>query len=81
MILESRAKPKRFFDPKSKKDMAQAKIFFKTNSWGHGGCPFFLEFPYSTVPDMMKDKIIHKTFGIEFNRFHHVWGDENEGSN
>ena len=81
MILESRAKPKRFFDAKSKKDMAQAKMFFKTNSWGHGGCPFFLEFPYSTVPDMMKDKIIHNVFGIKFNRFHHVWGDENEGSN
>jgi len=61
--------------------MALAKMFFKTQSWGHGGCPFFLEFPYSTVPDMMKDKIIHKTFGLEFNRFHHVWGDIDEGSN
>ena len=81
MILESKLRPKRFFDPKSKKDMAIAKVFFKTQSWGYGGCPFFLEFPYSTVPDMMKDKIIHKTFGIKFNRFHHVWGDTDEGSN
>ena len=80
MILESKLLQKRFFDPKSKKDMALAKVFFKTQSWGNKGCPFFLELPYSTIPDMMKDKIIHKTFGLKFNRFHHVWEDANESS-
>lgn len=78
MILESRARQKRFFNPKSKNDMALAKVFFKTQSWGHGGCPFFLEFPYSTIPDMMKDKIVHHAFGIKFNRFHHMWENEDE---
>jgi len=80
MILESKMKQKRFFNPKSRKDMQVAKIFFKTHTWEPGGCPFFLEFPYSTVPDMIKDKIIHHNFGIRFNRFHHVYGVENEGS-
>ncbi len=80
MILESKLRQKRFFNPKSAKDMAVAKFFFKTQSWGEGGCPFFLEFPYSTIPDMMKDKIIHKAFGIKFNRFHHVFGDGYEES-
>lgn len=75
MILESKLRQKRFFDPRSKKDMDIAKLFFTKHTWGHGGCPFFLEFPYSTVPDMMKDKIIHKAFGINFDRFHHVYGE------
>lgn len=73
MILESKMKQKRFFNPKSKKDMAVAKTFFKTHTWEQGGCPFFLEFPYTTIPDMIKDKVIHHSFGIEFNRFHHVY--------
>lgn len=81
MILESKLAPKRFFNPKSKKDMAVAKLFFQSHTWGRQGCPFFLEFPYSTVPDMMKDKIIHHSFGLKYNRFHHVYGDENESGN
>jgi hypothetical protein len=72
---------KRFFDPQSKKDMMVAKMFFKSHTWGDGGCPFFLEFPYSTVPDMMKDKIIHKAFAMTFDKFHHVYGDNHESGN
>lgn len=75
MILESRLNQKRFFNPKMEKDMMLAKYFFKNHSWGKQPCPFFLEFPYSTIPDMMKDKIVYHNFGISFNRFHHVWGD------
>jgi hypothetical protein len=75
MILESRLSQKRFFNPKSKEDMKLVKYFFKNHSWGKQACPFFLEFPYSSIPDMLKDKIIHETFGISFDRFHHVWGD------
>jgi hypothetical protein len=56
--------------------MEIAKLFFTKHTWGHGGCPFFLEFPYTTIPDMMKDKIIHKAFGVSFNRFHHVYGED-----
>jgi hypothetical protein len=71
MILDSHLKQKRFFDPKSKKDMITAKMFFTEHTWGSGGCPFYLEFPYTTVQDMIKDKIIHHVFNVEFDRFHH----------
>jgi hypothetical protein len=78
MILESKLQQKRFFNPNSKKDMEVTKSFFKSHTWGVGGCPFFLEFPYSTIPDMMKDKIIHNAFGIKFNRFHHTYESQCE---
>lgn len=72
MILNSILQKKRFFDPKSKQDMTVVKKFFKENYWGNTGCPFYLEFPYLNIPDMVKDKIIHHTFGLKFSRFHHI---------
>jgi hypothetical protein len=72
MILESLQIKKRFFDPKSKQDMAEARHFFKEMSWGKNPCPFLLEFPYESVPSMIKDKIVHHALGIEFDRFHHI---------
>lgn len=74
MILTSRLGNKRFFNAKSKKDMILAKRFIKEQTWGSDGCPFYLEFPYTTVPDMIKDKVIHHVMGINFDRFHHATG-------
>jgi hypothetical protein len=74
MILDSKIQQKRFFNPKSKKDVDLYKNFVRTNSWGHSGCPFYLEFPYMTVPDMIKDKMIHHMFKLDFDRFHHHAG-------
>ena len=72
MILEKMYRQKRYFNEKSKADLQSAKSFFETHSWRHEqGCPFILEYPYLTVPDMIKDKMVHKIFGIEFNREHH----------
>jgi hypothetical protein len=34
--------------------------FLSTGAWGRGGCPFELEFPYLTIPDMIKDKLVKK---------------------
>lgn len=66
MILESLVKQKRCFDVTNKKDMQSAKMFFSTHSWRHeDGCPFILEFPYLTVPDMIRDKMINSSFEIE----------------
>ena len=39
--------------------------FLRTGAWGKGGCPFELEFPYTTIPDMIKDKLIHKFLKVE----------------
>ena len=54
MILDLNIKPKRIFSVKSKEDMMIAKKFFKNWSWGGGGCPFVLEQPHLSVPEMMK---------------------------
>lgn len=73
MVLETLIKPKRFFNESCKQDIHLAKNFFKSHSWGEYGCPFILEYPYLSVPDMIKDKIVHKSFGLKFDRRHH-WG-------
>ena len=36
-----------------------------THAWGKDGCPFILEFPYMTIPDMIRDKLIHKILKVE----------------
>jgi hypothetical protein len=48
-----------------------AKKFFSEHTWGSDGCPFVLEYPYMTIPDMIKDKLVHKTLGIQYNPRHH----------
>lgn len=65
MILESKLSQKRFFNPKSKLDLDAYKKFLKTHGWGVAGCPFFLVFPYMTIPDMIQDKIIHNVLGVK----------------
>lgn len=66
MILESIVRKRRYFDPRSKKDVESAKKFFQTYSWGHdNGCPFILEYPYHSVPDMIKNKLLFRFLNIE----------------
>jgi len=67
MILESRMFPKRFFDLRSEEDMKVVKHFFQKSSWGKKPCPFLLEYPYTNIPEMVKDKIVYNTFGIKQN--------------
>ena len=35
--------------------------YLHTLSWGDGGCPFYLEWPYLDIPAMIKDKITNYT--------------------
>mgnify|MGYP003353037994 CR=1 FL=1 len=72
MVLDSVLKPKRFFDVKSKHDIAVFKKFVREHRWGNDGCPFYLEFPYLTIPDMIQDKIIHQTLGLKYSKYHHT---------
>jgi hypothetical protein len=37
------------------------KKYLHTRSWGNQGCPFYLEWPYLDVPNMIKDKITEYT--------------------
>ncbi len=54
---------KRKFDAKNKKDVEAFKFFMAENKWG-GPCPFILEEPYLTIPDMLKDRFIRSQLNI-----------------
>jgi hypothetical protein len=52
---------RRKFDINSKLDIEIYKHFLVNNDWKVVGyCPFELEYPYNSVPDMIKDKLIRK---------------------
>jgi hypothetical protein len=52
---------RRLFDINSIKDIEVYRSFLETSSWKMAGsCPFKLEYPYISVPDMIKDKLIRK---------------------
>lgn len=65
MILDVVVKQKRHFDINNKKDIELYRNFMITRSWGQQGCPFKLEFPHLTIPDMIKNKLLHKYMKIE----------------
>ena len=50
------------FDAKNPKHIEEVRFFMKNNKW-NGICPFFLEWPYLTIPDMIKDKIVRGIVG------------------
>lgn len=53
----NRLYPKHQFDPSNKKDLKAYKEYLATRSWGHNGCPFELEWPWLSVPDMINHKL------------------------
>ena len=53
--------PKRQFNPDSKEDLRIYKHFLDNHSWGSGGCPFELEWPWLSIPDMISHKIAENT--------------------
>ena len=59
MIFDTMPRQKRLFDVTSKKDIAVYKKFLESGAWGIECCPFALEEPYISVPDMIKDKLIY----------------------
>ena len=59
--LEGLRKQKRYFDENRKDDVELFRQFLISgNKWGANACPFILEFPSLTVPDMIKDRLIRK---------------------
>ena len=50
------ASKKRKFEA-TKEDIEIAKKYILKKQWGNEGCPFYLEWPYLTIPDMLKDRI------------------------
>ena len=65
MIIESLIKQKVPFDLENTRHVNLYKGFLASNRWGTNGCPFILEFPYLTIPDMIKDKMIHKFLKVK----------------
>lgn len=54
---------KTLFDPKNKSHINLLKQFMIETRWGNP-CPFILEDPYLTIPDMIKDKYVKYQLGI-----------------
>jgi len=63
MILTT--KPRVVFDINDNKHMNIVTKYLKNNAWGKEGCPFVLEEPWLSIPDMIKDKIVRKHLGIK----------------
>lgn len=48
---------KRIFNAHDANDLWEYSSFMNTDSW-KDGCPFYLEWPFLSVPDMIKSKIV-----------------------
>lgn len=49
------------FNVDNKDHVEMYRNFLQSGGWAHSkGCPFDLEFPYLTIPDMIKDKLVRK---------------------
>lgn len=55
---------RRIFNPTNKKDLAAYGYFIRNSKW-ENGCPFWLEWPYQSVPAMIKDKIVRNMFSAD----------------
>ena len=47
------------FKPEDKKHIDQYRNFLINHKWDTPGCPFELQWPHLSIPDMIKDKIIN----------------------
>lgn len=65
MILDKIIPQRRFFNVNDKKDVTIFKNFLKNSKWDNHGCPFQLEEPYLSIPDMIKDKLVHSMLKVE----------------
>ncbi len=60
MFLELINSSKTRFDINSKSHISRYRYFLLESTWGKDCCPFILEFPYASIPDMIKDKLVRK---------------------
>ncbi len=63
-IIERNRSVRRIFDPAVKADREDFKYFLINGKWKNNICPFLLDWPYLTVPDMIKDRITRHTLHI-----------------
>ena len=63
-ILSKGIRSRDIFNPNNKEHIEAYKQFLLESRWKNG-CPFFLEFPFLTIPHMIQDKIVRNVLGIE----------------
>jgi hypothetical protein len=51
---------KRLFDASNAQDLQTYKKFLAQRTWGSNTCPFFLEWPWISIPDMINYKIAQR---------------------
>ena len=59
------SKQRRQFDVNNSADCSVFAKFLKNGAWGKDGCPFEIEDPWLSIPDMIKDKLARKYLGIK----------------
>lgn len=62
-LIERSKHNRRTFNPQDKNDMEEYAYFLKNQKW-RNGCPFLLDWPYLTVPDMIKDRVVRQHLNI-----------------
>lgn len=66
-ILTAQLPNRRNFDVTSSKDVAAFRLFLTNNRWSDSGtCPFNIEYPHVSIPDMIKDKLIHHYLKVPY---------------
>lgn len=55
--LSDAVRLRRPFDPNKKEDIEEYRFFLAHSRWKNG-CPFRLDWPYLTIPDMIKDRTV-----------------------
>ncbi len=58
-VLASVQRQRVRFNPAEKEHIESYRSFVVKQKWDSPGCPFELEWPYLSIPDMIKDKIIN----------------------
>lgn len=59
-LIEKHKTNKRKFDLHDNSDLNEFKYFLENNRW-KSICPFYLEWPYTNVVDMIKDQIVNQS--------------------
>lgn len=62
--FETIRKTKRVFNPTNESDKILYRDYLRNKGWGVDGCPFILEFPHLTIPNMISDKLINVLLGV-----------------
>lgn len=59
------SKQRKQFNVNDQADCSAFAKFLKNGTWGKEGCPFEIEDPWLSIPDMIKDKIARKHLGVK----------------